>query len=525
MAGKKKLDVGPRPECCGKSMMLDRGKAESGRRRFSCSQCKRSTTGSGEATENKGYDVKQAVAYHATLQKNLKSGKLKTLILTSATNNTRKHSPFFNSLQVLCKDKKAKLAILPVNYKNVTAFTSNKTFNKSWVPDLQPFIIDKPLKFGRVMIRPDVKVPATAAAPLSGKEAINGNLWTIFGSPKFAMETVCDMKSPKRMYTTGSITVRNYSQTNVGAKAEFHHVHGALILESNGKDIFIRHLNCDSKGRFYDLDRYYTPEGVTKGHRIKALIPGDEHVKFNKKAVRRATYDNKDSMVNLLKPEFIIRHDVLDSYAGSHHHDKNDVLLFRKHHNGDSDFRKEVDQAIKFINDTTPKFSTTLLVPSNHVDHLYKWLAKVDPKIDHTNALFIHELKTLQYQNALKGKLYDQYHTDPFKLYAETRLYCKFKFLRMCQQHLIVGIDVGQHGDIGPNGTRGSAQGMAKSVNKMFIGHSHTARIVLGVYQMGTSTDRLEYAKGLSSWTNTHGIIYQNGKRALYDIIRGDWKA
>lgn len=509
-----------RPHCCGKPMASKGCKAESGRDRYICTTCRRTTTNSGEATENVGYDVQQAAQYHAELQADMPD----VLIVTSAVNNTRKNAPFFNSLMQALKDRTAKLVILPVNYKNVTAFTSNETFNRAWAKDLQPYIIDKPLKFGQVMIRPDIKIPATAAAPLSGKESINGNMWTIFGGTKFAMETVCDMKNPKRMYTAGAITVKNYSQTNVGAKAEFHHVCGALILERKGRDVFIRHLNADNKGCFYDLDRYYTPKKVTRGHRIKALIPGDEHVKFNKKSVRRATYDNINSMVKILKPEFIVRHDVLDSYAGSHHHEKDDVLLFRKHHNGDNNFRKEVDQAIKFIDDTTPKGCKSLIVASNHTDHLYQWLSRVDPKKDPTNALFIHELKKLQYENSARGAEYDGYYTDPFKLYAETRLQCKFSFLQQTKEYLIAGIDIGQHGHIGANGSRGSANGMAKSVNKMFIGHGHTARVVLGVYQVATSTGRRGHERGLSSSTNTHGIIYKNGKRALIDIIKSGWR-
>ncbi len=507
-----------RPECCGKPMAIH-CKAQSGNQRYRCITCGTTTTGSGFV--NVGYDEAAAFVYHAKLQKALKDGTLKTLVVTGAVNNTRKNTPFFNSLQVLCKDRKAKLAIFPINYKNVSAFTSNQTYNKQWVQALQPYIIDQPLKFGGIMLRPDIKIAATSANPLSGKDAINGRLWTVFGSTKFAMETISDMNKPKRTYTTGSITVNNYSQTDVGAKAEFHHVNGALIIETNGKDMWVRHLNCDSQGRFYDLDRYYTPKKVTRGHRIEALIPGDEHIKFNKKSVRQATYDGKNSIVKLLRPKVIVRHDVLDSYAGSHHHEKDDVLQYRKYVNGDNDFRKELDQAVDFINDTTPKGCKNIFVASNHVDHLYKWLSRVDPKLDHTNAMLIHELKQLQYSNAIKGELYEQYYTDPFKLYAESRLKGDFVFLQRSKECLVAGVDVGQHGDVGCNGTRGSAQGMAKSVRKRVIGHSHTARIFLGVYQMGTSTGRLEYAKGLSSWTNTHAIIYKGGKRALIDIFHG----
>ena len=53
----------------------------------------------------------------------------------------------------------------------------------------------------------------------------------------------------------------------------------------------------------------------------------------------------------------------------------------------------------------------------------------------------------------------------------------------------------------------------------MIIGHSHTPGINKGVYQVGHSTDGMNYAKGHSGWMNTHCVIYPNGKRSLIHIL------
>jgi len=90
---------------------------------------------------------------------------------------------------------------------------------------------------------------------------------------------------------------------------------------------------------------------------------------------------------------------------------------------------------------------------------------------------------------------------------------------------MIGGVDFGQHGHRGANGARGSAQGFANTTHKATIRHTHAARIVKSVYQVGKSCKDLEYETGLSSHTNTHSLQYMNGKRTLIDIFGKFWRA
>jgi len=104
-------------------------------------------------------------------------------------------------------------------------------------------------------------------------------------------------------------------------------------------------------------------------------------------------------------------------------------------------------------------------------------------------------------------------------------LTCKYRFLDRNEPFYIYDVDVSQHADVGPNGSRGSARGLAKTPDKMTIAHAHGARIFQGVYQVGVSTGRLEYERGLSDHSNTHCLHYKNGKRTLLDIIDGRYHA
>jgi len=319
------------------------------------------------------------------------------------------------------------------------------------------------------------------------------------------------------MLTTGSVTVPNYSVTNAGQIGLWHHCNAAIILEKHKDFTFTRQLSADDKGGFYDLDMHFTPNGATSGHKIEALTTGDEHIKYN--TVEKLTYAKKNSICSLLKPKYIVRHDVLDGYAGSHHHLKDPMRQFIKHHSGDNDYRAEIDEVVEFINRTTPDYAITLIVPSNHHDHLKQFLDKADANKDHTNALFILELNAAMREAALNGTNY-----DPFYLYCKDKLTCKTEFLDRNEPFYIHDVDHAQHGDVGTDGSRGSARNLAKTPDKLTIGHTHSARIFQGVYQVGVSTDRLEYARGLSSWSNSHVIQYKDGKRAVIDIYNKRFK-
>lgn len=99
-------------------------------------------------------------------------------------------------------------------------------------------------------------------------------------------------------------------------------------------------------------------------------------------------------------------------------------------------------------------------------------------------------------------------------------------FLARDQRLEIAGIRHDQHGDLGPNGARGSAANISRTGEKTNIGHSHSAGIVHGCYQMGTmSVLRMGYTRGPSSWSHTLTLTYGNRKRANITLKNGKWRA
>ena len=336
---------------------------------------------------------------------------------------------------------------------------------------------------------------------------------------------------PKILTTTGSITKQNYTDSKAGHKGHFHHSFAAVIVELDDVNFYPRHVHADERGRFYDLDKHFTPTGVTENHRIAGLVTGDTHAEFADKHVVAATYTNPDSMVNVLNPLSLVYHDVEDFYRRNHHHRGNHLLSYGKHHYGRNNVEEGLQITADFIDRHSRPDMTNVIIKSNHDEALDRWLREADPKQDPENARFYHYMMYHLYASVRMTETGFS-SADPFEFW------CKHPdqqrglsnvdntiFLHRDASYVIEGIEVGFHGDRGPNGSRGSAKAFTKIGPKTVIGHSHSPRIEEGVYQVGVSARLdLEYVSGPSSWMHTHCIIYPDGKRTLIHIINGKWR-
>ena len=417
------IDDPTRPDCplCGGFM-----KSKSGNRWLcTSSECEFESVSKRKAKLGKLITMR-ATSYHyprdAALAYAQECQQATRLIVTCGQNNTAPYLGAMQSLKKCAEFYGAKLAVIPKRYK--FAATEWEEEGMHWHKDLLPYLVGGDIEIGNVTVRCDVHINSTTLNPLSGKHGHCGERWVVFGHPQHQMEPVISPADqlPKRMYTTGSCTKKNYTVSDAGEKARFHHIPGALLIENMGDYCFIRTLHADKKGNFYDLDKRFTPKGVTQGHNIEAIVTGDEHVKFN--IVKKPTYTAKNSIVKTLKPKFIVRHDILDGFAGSHHHERDPLLQYRKHTQGDNDYRAELDEVIDFVNQTTPEGAVNLIVPSNHHDHLKQWLDKADPNKDHTNSKLILELGWQMREAVDKGRPH-----DPFYLYSHKKLPKGTKFL------------------------------------------------------------------------------------------------
>ena len=154
---------------------------------------------------------------------------------------------------------------------------------------------------------------------------------------------------------------------------------------------------------------------------------------------------------------------------------------------------------------------------------LKRWVINNDWRSDPVNAEFYLATALAMIQRTKLGKGGTEY-PSPFPYWFEQEAVKQnfVDFECLGESRTLGGVEIGMHGDRGPNGSRGSARNLRRIGVKSIIGHSHSPAIEEGCYQVGTSTRlRLEYNGGPSSWLNTHCILHADGKRQLINIVGG----
>jgi hypothetical protein len=456
-----------------------------------------------------------------------------TYVITSAQNATPVHSNAWISLLTYCRVNNAHLLVIPYRYHNPTSLWSQKAKSQDWwAPEVLPFLINHRIKLNKhLLLLGDIMTQPTAVRPLEGFETISGSQSAIIGHPKLECTTVATPQSrlPKILTTTGSITKKNYIPSKAGKKGEFHHTFGATVVETEGNRFYMRQINMTSDGAFCDLRTEYNGTQIREYPSIPALVMGDTHVEVIDPQVVNAVFVDPDSMVNFLKPERLVWHDVFDGSSINHWDRGKTFHEYVKHHSGRRTAESEVNRTLAFIDSVTPPGVENAFVASNHNDFLREWVENTDPRKDPENAMFWAET----FQAVCRSK--DTRWTpsgvtvaDPFAYWGMKRLKtaAQSKFLKRGESYLVCGIECGLHGDRGNNGARGSRRSFSKLGVKSISGHVHSPGIIDGAYQVGTSSRlNLTYAAGSpSSWLHTMCAIYPNGKRSLLHVIDGRWR-
>lgn len=451
----------------------------------------------------------------------------KRYVITSAQNNTPVHQPFLSTLQRYCQHNKAELLVIPVNYENITLTQKHGKDTKRWARELVPYLCDRRMLLNdNIMVVGDIKVNATNKHPLGGFETVTGKRSGIFGHGQLEMKVVPTpmSKLPKKLCTTGSVTKPNYSDSSKGKIAEENHCTGAVIVETYGDLFWVRQLRGNADGSFYDLDLKYTQDKVTPAEPALGLVCGDIHWDYVCPRVLKATFTSRTSMTRMLRPRQIVLHDVFDGYSGSHHHQKDPMLLYHKAVHGQDDVEAELERMVDGLR-VMAQFPI-VMVDSNHNRHFSRWLNECNPARDHTNAELYYRIRLEQVRQA-KQTDNPRELMDPLEWYVKQKVpELDITFVGHDGGHSLGKYCIDNHGDIGANGVRGSAQQFTKFGGYYILGHSHTPGIYKNVIQVGTSSVlNMPYVRGPSSWMNTHAVVYADGNASLVDIVDGRWRA
>jgi hypothetical protein len=447
----------------------------------------------------------------------------KRFIISYAQNNTQVHKGLYQNIEAYAKEIDADIHIILGRYKNPTSvFTQDQEQNEFWVEEV--------IKYGDanrhdiheyVSIMSDVKVQPTAINPMSGLEGLSGVNSCIFGSPRVQLEMipVLENSKPKMMLTTGAVTLKNYTDSKAGKKGEFHHTFGFVVVEiKDNKTFFVRQVTADDKtGNFNDLYYNVSAGKVSRINSIEAIVLGDIHFGHHDQRVIDETLKFMDN----IKPNHVILHDVFDGDSISHHQMKDPFIQYGKEMNGTNDLGKELDGLMKGLK-PFEKYKNVVIVRSNHDDFLDRWLKNEDWKKQPT-------YKNSRLYMQLSDILLEQYGSDPSNIIGVIpalikKQYPSFISLNRSASYKVKGFELGQHGDFGTSGSRGSIQQFRKLNTKIVVGHYHKPERKDGALSVGTSTRlRVGYNQGASPWLQSHVIIHNDGRAQHLNFIDGEY--
>jgi hypothetical protein len=454
--------------------------------------------------------------------KKRKADKTKSrFIITWAQNNTPVHAKFFDNIKAYAEFIDADIHVIAGRYKNPTSVFTDKSADY-WVDEVAPYLDANRHNIHKyVSVMSDVKIQPTATNPMSGLQGMSGINSCIFGSPKVQMEMipVLEGNKPKMMLTTGSVTVMNYTDSKSGKKGEFHHIFGFVVVEIKDKEtFFVRQVTADDKsGAFSDL--FYRVENgeVKRQDGVAAVVLGDIHYGHHDQEVLDKTIELMDTIT----PEHVILHDVFDGNSISHHEMKDPFIQYGKEIKGTNSVEKEINTMLEGLK-VFEKYKNVVIVRSNHDDFLDRWLKNEDWKKQPTykNSLVYMEYSAM----LLKQYAQDAYNVKGVIPSLINQRFPNYITLGRSSSYRVKNWELGQHGDVGSNGSRGSLLQFRKLNTKIVVGHYHTPGRKDGALAVGTSTKlRVNYNLGPSSWLQSHVIIHNDGKAQHINFINGEY--
>lgn len=444
-------------------------------------------------------------------KRNFDSSK-KRFIITWAQSETDIHNEAWKNLKVYAKSIKAEILVICGRYANPTslnkskAIESNEKSKNLWHKELRPYLYASRQNIHEYLcVLADVKVQPTAITPLSGFNGITALESCIIGHPHLHFKSLPILPSypHKVLLTTGAITLPNYTDTKSGKKGEFHHTLGFAIVELDGEHFHVRQVQFNKDGSFYDLDKYVNGE-VIQSNNYPAIVLGDLHLGVENKDLIDKTFN----LIDNIKFDKIILHDVFDGSSINHHELKNPFLLLDKENDGKLSLGSELEYILSWFRNRS-KYNFVSIM-SNHNDFVDRWLMNSDWRVIPNKELYLRlaMLKVKNMNKSIINLLLSDFKNVTCYEYGES-----FRML---------GFELGLHGDKGANGSRGSANQFRDLNTRTITAHSHTPSRQLGSIIVGTSTHlNLGYNIGLCSWMNTHAIIYPNGKASLINFING----
>jgi hypothetical protein len=462
-----------------------------------------------------------------------------------AQNQTPVDQGLWTNLLAYAEWMGADVVIGPDTYETAWWHEANE-FSRRYAPEVEDYLCFGRLEIGDDFIfLGDMNVMTTAARPVTDLTAQSKGKWCVVPHSKMQLESVPSLdpdKPARQIMTTGSVTTPKVIPRKAGVKSIFDHIMGFLVVEIDDEGVVhCRQVNAEDDGSFFDLD-HRVENGVvtTTSDSVRGIVFGDVHrAKLDRSneedVIASFGFDPKsnmwgdESLVTHLHPKDVYFHDLHDA-GPDNHHNWDDIgmaveLAARRMHTVEDEIRAD-GEFLRTFREFHPE-PAIKVVESNHDIMLDRWIKEARYR-DGFNVLFgLHLEKAQLTWRTQVAKALDARETPPkFSLleYAIREFQpdlADIEWLYDGDSHVVLDVELGHHGFRGANGARSSTVGYSRMGRKIMTGDPHSPAILGGTYRVGCMGRKHGYNKGPSGWSVTHGILYENGKRALVTIQHG----
>lgn len=428
----------------------------------------------------------------------------KRYIISSAQNASDVNLKFLHNIQAYAEHIDAEIGIIATRYKNPTSMF--KEGDDVWSEDVHPYLTaNRQLLHKNVLLLADLKVQATSPNPTAGIELYGDGASCIVGAPRIEMRTVPVLpnQTQKFLYSTGSVTKPNFTDSVAGGKAAEHHSYGFVIVEVENEEIVhLRSVSANDDGEFNDLI-YRVEDGIIFQEDVEYLIWGDCH--FGQKDSRITfAFQNLCEDLGIKKS---VLHDVFDSTSVNVHNIKDPFKRYEVFKSGKSNLKSEIKQMKQELKWFEENMEKTYVVASNHDDMVDRMLAQGNWYDNLENAETLLKLMRIK----LSGDA-----PDGVIPYIINKKFQNIHAFGLNDSFIEYGVQLALHGHKSSNGSKGSVQSFSRLSQKSIVGHTHSPAIRWGCYQVGL-TCKMDhgYNQGLSSWAYASCTLNKHGKRQL----------
>ena len=436
----------------------------------------------------------------------------KFVILTSAQSATPIHQGLWENIKAYAQHLDADIRVLNFRYKNPTSVHTDLT-DDWWAPEIVPYLdTNKHWLSENLVVLGGLKIQPTAEFPLRGLSAISKGATAIIGHVKFHLESVPTLEGEhkQKLWTTGALTVENYTDSKAGARGHGNHSLGFVLVELDGDSFHVRQVPATDSGDFQDLNVVCSGGEVGFTDEVLSVVLGDLHHASMDAGKMNATVE----MLHTLNPEYIILHDIFDGMSVNHHEAKNPIRAYHKIQSGQNLISTEINNMIEWLGWFSEEFNkaTIVVVRSNHEEFLDRYILDRDWKTDVSNARY--------YAKCMEHLLSNPDTKGLIPYFIDEQEFSNVVCLTRDESYRPGTYQLANHGDCGVNGSKGSPLQYSKLNTKQITAHTHSPTRINGLLVTGTSSKlRPGYNIGPSSWAHADVVEYRNGKAThiIYD--------